>query len=136
MTEKLGVFQEHTRPFSYYVAWVLEDGDAGGSFGGTANPDTSFQTTKEEAFKSRNYNDFEDAYLELYARRYAADNSVIAVRKHFGVHFESQSQAKKFLAAMNAARKAIRVEFDGVEWPEWTKAALAAGWKAPKGWKP
>ena len=44
MTEKLGVFQAHTRPFGYYVAWVLEDGDAGGSFGGTANPDTTYRT--------------------------------------------------------------------------------------------
>ena len=136
MTEKLGVFQAHTRPFGYYVAWVLEDGDAGGSFGGTANPDTSFQKAKEQALKDRHYNDFEDACLELYARSYAANNSAITVRESFALHFESQSQAKKLLTAMNAARKKIRAEFDGVEWPEWTKAALAAGWKAPMGWKP
>lgn len=28
-------------------------------------------------------------------------------------------------------------EFEGAKpWPEWAKQALAAGWRAPKGWTP
>lgn len=46
-----------------------------------------------------------------------------------GFFFDSKSAADKARAAANLAMKQDR------ELPDWAKTALAAGWKAPKGWK-
>lgn len=50
-----------------------------------------------------------------------------------GLFWETQSAARKALAAANAALRSHR---STKPWPEWAKQALAAGWKAPKGWQP
>lgn len=41
--------------------------------------------------------------------------------------------SKAAQSALRLCRAALKAER---ELPEWAKAALAAGWKAPKGWKP
>lgn len=50
-----------------------------------------------------------------------------------GANLESAMEAYAFAQRLEAELKASR---DNAEWPEWAKQALAAGWKAPKGWKP
>jgi hypothetical protein len=50
-----------------------------------------------------------------------------------GLYWYTRSAASKALAA---AKAALTVHRSAKPWPEWAKQALAAGWKAPKGWKP
>lgn len=50
-----------------------------------------------------------------------------------GLYWYTRSGASKALAA---AKAALTVHRSAKPWPEWAKQALAAGWKAPKGWKP
>lgn len=38
--------------------------------------------------------------------------------------------------ALRAAKAAVQSVVAKRPTPEWTKQAIAAGWKAPKGWKP
>lgn len=47
--------------------------------------------------------------------------------------WESHSAA---VVARTAARAAVKVANSDRPWPEWATQALAAGWKAPRGWKP
>lgn len=49
-----------------------------------------------------------------------------------GFYWESKSDARKALVAINAA---IKLRADK-PMPEWAAKALAEGWKPPKGWKP
>jgi hypothetical protein len=50
-----------------------------------------------------------------------------------GLYWYTRSAASKALAA---AKAALTIHRSAKPWPEWAKQALAAGWKAPKGWKP
>ncbi len=50
-----------------------------------------------------------------------------------GLYWYTRSGASKALAA---AKAALTVHRSAKPWPEWAKQALAAGWKAPKGWQP
>lgn len=50
-----------------------------------------------------------------------------------GLYWHSNAAASKALAA---AKAALTIHRSAKPWPEWAKQALAAGWKAPKGWKP
>ena len=50
-----------------------------------------------------------------------------------GLYWYTRSAASKALAA---AKAALTIHRSARPWPEWAKQALAAGWKAPKGWKP
>ena len=49
------------------------------------------------------------------------------------LHWDSVTDAKKAKASANAAVKAYRVN---KPLPDWALQAKAAGWTAPKGWKP
>jgi len=84
------------------------------------------------------WSDYEYVAVELAAQRWVAANTgAVVIRATCGFEFESVSDVKRFLAAMRAAVKSAKSEYDsGVPWPEWAKQAQAAGWKAPKGWKP
>lgn len=50
-----------------------------------------------------------------------------------GLIWSSKADAQKALKAANAALEAHR---SCKPYPEWAVKALAAGWKAPKGWNP
>lgn len=50
-----------------------------------------------------------------------------------GYYWETRSAVNKALVAVRAALKAKQ---STKPYPEWAKQALAAGWKAPKGWQP
>lgn len=50
-----------------------------------------------------------------------------------GFKFQSRSAATAALGILKACHK--QAESDK-PWPAWAKEALAAGWKAPKGWTP
>lgn len=47
-----------------------------------------------------------------------------------------ESKAKAALAALAAAKAAIKAAHSSKPWPDWAVKAAAAGWKAPKGWQP
>lgn len=53
-------------------------------------------------------------------------------RDRNGFYWTSRKAAAGALRVIKAAIKAD----GGAPWPAWTKEAIAAGWKAPKGWKP
>lgn len=53
-------------------------------------------------------------------------------RDNDGFYWTSRKAAAGALRVIKAAIKAD----GGAPWPAWTKEAIAAGWKAPKGWKP
>ncbi len=49
-----------------------------------------------------------------------------------GYHWPTKAKAEAALRAINAALK----NDTGAPMPDWAVKASAAGWKAPKGWKP
>jgi hypothetical protein len=67
------------------------------------------------------------------ASRAAKDCSPDGVSEYRGFYWESRNKAQ---AALRAANVALKIARDNTPWPEWAKQALAAGWKAPKGWRP
>lgn len=128
--------------YSYHVAWVdEEDGDEAAQVGQDAHTASTYlRTLKDEARAQRDedgFDAFEYSSVELAAQEWVKQNPDTARISGSGYDFDSRTAAKKFLAAMRAASKAALEEFNtGVEWPAWAKEAQAAGWKAPKGWKP
>jgi len=136
---KLGMSQYERHGYS--VAW-FEDGEEGALIGqesGVAS--MTLDQRRAAARKNREpagLSDFEYLSLEIAAREWLfAHPQVEHSVASGGYVFDAESSAKRFLAAMKVEMKAARVAYDtGVEWPDWAKAASAAGWKPPKGWKP
>jgi len=122
-----------------YVAWFDEDGE-GARVG--QDHQLSLDKLKESVEEARGARDeeglsmFEYFSVEIAAKRWHSQHSGV-YPEDSGYEFESGSACKRFLAAMRAAMKSARSEYDSnVPWPEWAKQAEAAGWKPPKGWKP
>ena len=61
----------------------------------------------------------------------ASDGCKVARVPRGGFYFESRAQAVAAKRAADFARKNIEIPM-----PAWALTAAAAGWKAPKGWKP
>lgn len=70
--------------------------------------------------------------LEHTAACAAAKACAVGLDIHGNYFWETEAAAKRARAVCRAAAKHAH----GTVMPEWTIAALAAGWKAPKGWKP
>jgi hypothetical protein len=126
-----------------YVAWFDEDDGEGARVG--QDSETPINKLVAEQAKARGVRDeegfamFEYYSVEIAARKWVAEHGkhVAKIRSTYGYEFEAPAWARKFRAAMNAALKSARSEYDSnVPWPEWAKQAEAAGWKPPKGWKP
>lgn len=114
MASKLETYE---RNYNHYLRWVV-DGEEGGTVGEVGTLETDVENAK-------NRDDFE---CRLVNRMVSEIDEV--VRDHVGFYFDSATKAKDVLRLVNFALKQPR------EMPDWAKTALAAGWKAPKGWKP
>lgn len=133
MSSSLNLFEEK---FTSYAAWIV-DGDEGARVGQEHGRYLEDALTKAKL--RREFEEYEYFFIEAEASRWAAKNTSDAIRisGSNGYEFDSPTMAKKFLVAMRAARKLAKISFDSdVALPDWAEAALAAGWKMPKGWKP
>lgn len=100
----------------YQIAWFLaEEQDIGAALGECG--------TKPEAPT----NEHEAAEAAVWGM---ADGSAVT---RSGLYWETSSGAR---AALAVAKAAVAQFNSKKPWPEWTKHALAAGWKAPRGWTP
>lgn len=124
-----------------YVAWCDEvDGEGAwvGQDGRTSLDD--LKKKLEQAKRNRTsegWSFFEYLAVEIAAKKWVTADPDTVTMDIAGFSFESSSIAKRFFAAMKAAQKSARSDYDSdAPWPEWAKQARAAGWKAPKGWKP
>jgi len=109
-------------PEGYYLVWYFpEEEDTGGFLGDADYAEGSLSKAKTQEER------------ETIAAHFAVKGLCDFKSSSYGFIFESKSKAK---AALTAANAAIKVQRSEKPWPEWAKTALAAGWKAPKGWKP
>jgi hypothetical protein len=133
---KLALFDDHV---SWCDTYDRYDGEGGTVGQDRSCPLATLQSRLAEAKSAREWDEYEYLAVEIAARNWCAHPGVAGQvqGKVHGYVFDSEALAKRFLVAMRAAAKVARIEFDSdVEWPEWARAALAAGWKPPKGWKP
>lgn len=104
----------------YRLSWYLADeGDIGGALG----PDYSVADLKT----AQNSEDREVVIACL-----AAGESPDCKRDHDGYYWDSRKVAQ---CALRLVKHALKTD-GGPPWPEWATKAVAAGWHAPKGWKP
>jgi len=104
--------------YKFRIQWQMDD-DLGGYLGqdvtdgvGEANP----KWDRDE--------------WEHWAASRAVKDFPGVQRDSFGFYWETNKEVR---AALTLARAALKHDRP---MPEWAKTALAAGWKAPKGWKP
>lgn len=107
------------RNWQWRLSWYIpEDEDLGGSLG-------EFDYTELQKLDP-------DDHDGLAA--YRAVEAIEGVEKDSGgFYWDSRGKA---LAALRIAKAAIKAGADSRPLPDWATKALAAGWKAPKGWKP
>lgn len=106
--------------YKFRLSWFLpEDDDIGGSVG-----DSTYTEADLKTLDASNV-DCAVAYL-------AISKSGTVRRDVSGFYWETRGEAQGALRIVKAAIAA------GVErpMPDWANKALAAGWKAPKGWRP
>lgn len=116
----LVVDDREDRNSRYRLSWYIpEDADIGGSVGDTVFTETDLRTFDADDV------DCAIAYL-------AASKLDGVQRDHSGFFWESRSKAQ---AALRIVKSAIAAGADR-PMPDWATKALAAGWKAPKGWRP
>lgn len=120
-TDSLVIVQERS---VYRIYWhIAETQDYGANLGDFGRATASLlKKAKGESW-------------EHYAATWAAQDSEGVERDSEGLYWTEKVHASKALHAANVILKAGKVGKDK-PWPEWTAKALAAGWKAPKGWKP
>ncbi len=109
------------------LQWFIVEDDCEGAVLG------EYDYAKEELETHLSGKNGEDR--EFYIAEIAAlDRSGAPGRQHdrYGHFWESEKEAKAALRIVKAALK----NDGGRPMPDWAKQALAAGWKAPKGWKP
>lgn len=99
--------------------WIPEDGDTGGALGACG----------EERFRV----DCSDAEKREMAIAFRTARANWAFLDGEGLYWETEPAARK---ALKAIKDAWRINKSERPWPQWAKDALAAGWKAPKGWSP
>lgn len=97
------------------LVWAFEDDD-GCALGDeeTGDPVTSAAWSAVEAFA-------------------AANPDTVSRPRGDGFVFNTERTARKVLAVVNAAMLAAAAN---KPLPDWAQKAIAAGWKAPKGWTP
>lgn len=101
------------------IAWYFpEDGDIGGNIGEKKYKETDLAKAKPD--------DWDHVAASL-----AAEQTENVARDNYGLYWESYDDARRALRAIKLA-----VKSKSKPWPEWAVKASAAGWKAPKGWKP
>lgn len=101
------------------LAWYLsEDDDFGACLGDDGVPDRRPEPRGD---------------YEHYLATWVAARTRGVQQDSDGLYWESKTQAQAALRAVNAGLKAAR---DARPLPDWAREALAAGWRAPKGWQP
>jgi len=131
MKEHLAVFD---RARGFVIAWQL-DGDMGMAIGEDWST-SDVIAEKMETAKSTGDDDGVLTYLaHVHLERLASEGQDEPyLDRNAGCYaFQSRRCALRALSEINAE---FREWKSGKVWPEWAKTALAAGWKAPKGWAP
>ncbi len=112
--DKLAIFEDRSG-YLYHIGWLCWDEEYGDEEGlrlGEGGKDVGADHTAAEAAVK----DMKDG------------------REDGGAYFwESRSAAQR---ALKVAKEAVKAAAANRPLPDWAKKALAAGWKAPKGWKP
>ncbi len=101
------------------VWWIASENDFGGTVG-EGITDVPAPNPCDEQFQEE---------WEVWTANQAAAKSPGVEKNNGGYFWETESQAKAALRLCKAALKQER------PLPDWAVKALAAGWKAPKGWK-
>ena len=122
MSDVLTIFEDARD--EYYIAWAF-DGDAGARVG---QSDASPETLRRQITAAKDREDIEFLKAELVA----AEDEKATRRGVDGFIWGGLSAAQ---AALKRMKLSIADE-SNVPWPEWALTAKAAGWTAPKGWKP
>ena len=110
---------ECNRNGGWHIMWVI-DGDEGATLG------ESTYTARD--LKKASPDDRDHILATITAAKCPGARRI----NHDGYCWQSKTQAS---AALKVVRLALKSD-TGAAWPEWTIAAIAAGWRAPKGWKP
>lgn len=125
---------------TYYVAWWSPEDGPGLSLGDGRKSVEELARLQEEAKQVRTEvgrEEFETLSAELATAKWFLENPHAAQQGPFHLEFESSSEAKKLLKTVRAAVECAIKEYNGTTpMPEWAVKAFAAGFKAPKGWKP
>ena len=117
MSDRLSVY-EGRGGYRWLICWIC-DGDQGSTVGEVADAATCEPGSEG---------------YEAYVVQETVKNSPGCKRDKRsldGFCFESRAQAVAAKRAADFARKNIEIPM-----PQWAIQAAAAGWKAPKGWKP
>ena len=117
---KIDIFETRT---GYVIRWII-DGDDGGDIGEGQQPD-EIPTANEMGER--------DSWIAHQAAKPFAESGKA---KYEGFTFESASKATAAVRAIRAAFRADLAAQQGAPWPQWAITAKAAGWTAPRGWKP
>ena len=114
MSDKLAIIEDG---YAYRICWVV-DGEEGAWLGDYLYPqhNPTFHDDNEHRVATEAANQAGGCEIE-----------------NFGLRWESKARAQEALVSARAALKAAR---SSKPYPEWALTALAAGWKAPKGWVP
>lgn len=123
---KLVVTDEYMSRYGYMrIAWYFEEeGDYGAILGDGP------VLTEEQALSKR---DEDDADWEYYFINAVASKTKNVKTDEYGFLWETKKDAK---AALSLIKNKLEIAKSDKKWPEWAVLALAAGWKAPKGWTP
>ena len=117
MKEKLIVYEDRNAGQRVYrIGWYLPDDEDMGMTLGEDLSDIAQCDDKEHKAATQAIEAWDDVELD-------GD----------GYYWESKSKAQ---AALRVAKQAVEELSSTTPMPEWAKQALAAGWKAPKGWRP
>lgn len=117
MSESLAI---EGREYEWTIVWII-DGDTGATLGQDVYKDADLARVDDDSW------DHIAATLAVSKTKGAKHND----RRH-QYEWERLEDAK---AALRVARAAVK-DKSGKPLPEWAVKALAAGWKAPKGWSP
>lgn len=106
--------------WKHRLSWYIpEDEDIGGSLG-------------DEQYTEDDLTKVDASDVDCVVAYLAASKLDTVQRDHSGFYWETRSQA---VAALRIVKAAIAAGVDR-QMPDWAQKALAAGWKAPKGWRP
>lgn len=114
----------------YQIGWELEgEGDIGACLGQDEFTEKDLQEAKLAFANGKDDEGHYEHILATMTVKALADG-----RSGWdGYYWESFAKAKK---ALSLAKAALQAAKSNVPWPDWAIKAKAAGWKAPKGWKP
>ena len=129
MADSIELNEQHGR---FYLVWCV-DGDFGAQVG---EGGLSQGAVDDKLLHARRAGDQGDT--EYWAVESCVASDVAIQRDERGYFWESATVATKALRAARAVLKMerLRVKNKETPWPEWALQAKAAGWTAPKNWKP